>query len=416
MIKKYKKQITNSFIYTFSTVVSKAIPFLLLPIFTTYLTQEDYGVLGLISSIISIAGIYIGLKPSLFLIVKIPQMSKDIVSTYIFNSFFIGLYTFLIGVIVLLIVKYIFFQTIDSYVFIMIAFFSFFSIFGEILEIILQIEKKSKLYALYQLLRTFAAILLALMLIIVFKLGWKGKFFSDIIVVFFIMIFSYLYLKRNGYITFLFDFSKQIEMIKYLFPLSFHVLGLVLMNGIDRLFLVKMEGLKIAGLYTVAYTIGATLGIVHDSLLKVWSPEFYKKIKDASHNTKIKILKFQYLYIIGSFIMYGIFISIIPYIFHLMVNDKFNEAYNVIPIVALGLTFEAIRKLFISYHYNLGKNIRIAGITLLAGILNMIFNYILIPYFGIMGAAYATLISYIVVAIITVVDVNKFENIPWLLK
>jgi O-antigen/teichoic acid export membrane protein len=213
-----------------------------------------------------------------------------------------------------------------------------------------------------------------------------------------------------------FDFIKQKELVKYLLPLTFHVLGLVMMNSIDRIFLANMLGLEVTGLYTIAYTMGATLGIVHDALLKVWSPEFYKRIKTATTETKIKILKFQYLYIIGSFFMFGVFLVVYPYIFHLMVNEKFNSALNIIPIIALGLTFESLRKLFIGYHYNLGKNTRIAILTLVAGIANAVFNYILIPKYGVEGAAYATLISYILVVIITIIDVDRLEKINWRLK
>jgi O-antigen/teichoic acid export membrane protein len=111
-----------------------------------------------------------------------------------------------------------------------------------------------------------------------------------------------------------------------------------------------------------------------------------------------------------------VFVWVAPFIFNIMVNIKFHEAYPIVPIVALGLTFESVRKLFIGYHYNLGKNYRIAFITISAGILNAIMNYILIPKYGIDGAAYATLIAYTIVAIITIIDVNKFEKIPWLLK
>ena len=188
------------------------------------------------------------------------------------------------------------------------------------------------------------------------------------------------------------------------------------MGSIDRIFLSSMIGLEATGVYTVAYTMGALIGIVHDALLKVWSPEFYKRIKDATVQTKIKILKFKYLYIVGSILMYGVFLLVMPFVFEVMVDEKFHEGYKIIPIVALGLTFEALRKLFIGYHYNLGKNNRIAVITISAGIINAGLNYLLIPTYGIMGAAYATLLAYIVVFIFTIIDLNLIENINWRLK
>jgi len=413
MYKKYKVQINNSLIYTLSTIISKAIPFFLLPIFTSYLSKKDYGTLGLIASIYAIVNIYVGLRPSLFLIVKGPQLDKDEISKYIFNIFIVSIYTFLLVILVLLMVGYYFFNNLELYIFVIIGFLALFSVFNEILETIFQIEKKAYYYGIYQLSKTLLGTGLALLFIISFNMGWKGKYFADIIVVLSFSIFSILYLNNQNYITKQYDTIKQIELIKYLFPLSFHVLGLVMMSSIDRIFLSNMLGLESVGLYSVAYTIGALVGIIHDALLKVWSPEFYKRIKNANSEMKIKLLKFQYLYIIGSFLIFGIFVLVAPYIFDLMINSKFHEAYNIVPIIALGLTFESLRKLFISYHYNLGKNTRIAIMTLSAGMINAILNYYLIPIYGMYGAAYATLLAYIIIVILTIIDLNKIEQVPW---
>jgi len=412
----YRKYLKNSLLYTFSTIFSKAAPFLLLPIFTLYLSKEDYGILGLIMSIAAIVNIYIGLKPSLFLIVKAPQLKKTEVAKYIFNSFIISMYSFIIILFILFFIQSVFFTQIPLYIFFLIAVMSLFLVSNEILETIFQVEKKASNYAVYQVLKVIFSIGLSLLLIIVFKMGWEGKYFADFTIVLLFSLYSIYYLYKHHYIDMKFDFIKQKELVKYLLPLTFHVLGLVMMNSIDRIFLANMLGLEVTGLYTIAYTMGATLGIVHDALLKVWSPEFYKRIKTATTETKIKILKFQYLYIIGSFFMFGVFLVVYPYIFHLMVNEKFNSALNIIPIIALGLTFESLRKLFIGYHYNLGKNTRIAILTLVAGIANAVFNYILIPKYGVEGAAYATLISYILVVIITIIDVDRLEKINWRLK
>jgi len=412
----YRKYLKSSLLYTFSTIFSKAAPFLLLPIFTLYLSKEDYGILGLIMSIAAIVNIYIGLKPSLFLIVKAPQLKKTAIAKYIFNSFIISMYSFIIILFILFFIQSVFFTQIPLYIFFLIAVMSLFLVSNEILETIFQVEKKASNYAVYQVLKVIFSIGLSLLLIIVLKMGWEGKYFADFTIVLLFSLYSIYYLYKHYYIDIKFDFIKQKALAKYLLPLTFHVLGLVMMNSIDRIFLANMLGLEVTGLYTIAYTMGATLGIVHDALLKVWSPEFYKRIKNATIETKIKILKFQYLYIVGSFFMFGIFLLIYPYIFHLMVNEKFHSALNIIPIVALGLTFESLRKLFICYHYNLGKNTRIAILTLVAGIINAMLNYILIPLYGIAGAAYATVIAYILVFVFTIIDINIIEQINWRLK
>ncbi len=412
-MKKFKKHISNSLIYTLSTILVKAIPFILLPIFTKYLSKEDYGILGSIASIAAIIGIYIGFKPSLFIIVRGPQLSKREIAEYISNIIVLSSFLFLVVTIILLVSKPIFFANLDYYILIMISCMALLNIAAEILDTIFQIEKKAINYAILQVLKMVITISISLFLIVSLSWGWEGRYLAGIIVSIFVLIYAYKYLRKDGYLVVSISKQKIKELVAYLFPLTFHVLGLVLMASIDIIFLGSMLSLEVAGVYTVAYSIGAIIGIVHDSLLKVWSPEFYKRIKNANAEIKIKLVQFTYVYILFSVFLLTVFIFIAPYIFIIMVDDKFSSALHIVPIIATGLTFESFRKLFIGYYYNKGKNWLIAMMSLSAGIINAILNYFLIPIYGIQGAAYATVISYFIVFLMTLVKLNDIEKMPW---
>lgn len=412
-MKRYKKHISNSLIYTLSTVFVKAIPFLLLPIFTKYLSKEDYGILGTIASLTAIIGIYIGLKPSLFIIVRGPQLSKREIAEYISNIIVLSSFLFLIVTIILLVFKPIFFANLDYYILILISCMALLNIAAEILDTIFQIEKKAINYAILQVLKMVIIISISLFLIVYLSWGWEGRYLAGIIVSIFVLIYAYKYLRNDGYLVVSISKQKIKELVIYLFPLTFHVLGLALMASIDIIFLGNMLNLEVAGVYTVAYSMGAIIGIVHDALLKVWSPEFYKRIKNANIEIKVKLVKFTYVYILASILLLTVFIFIVPYVFMLMVDDKFSSALHIVPIIAMGLTFESFRKLFIGYYYNKGKNWLIAMMTLSSGVINIILNYFLIPIYGIDGAAYATVISYCIVFLLTLVKLSDIETMPW---
>lgn len=412
-MKRYKKHISNSLIYTLSTVFVKAIPFLLLPIFTKYLSKEDYGILGTIASLSAIIGIYIGLKPSLFIVVRGPQLSKREIAEYISNIIVLSSFLFLIVTIILLVFKPIFFVNLDYYILILISCMALLNIATEILDTIFQIEKKAINYAILQVLKMVITISISLFLIVYLSWGWEGRYLAGIIVSIFVLIYAYKYLRNDGYLVVSISKQKIKELVIYLFPLTFHVLGLALMASIDIIFLGSMLNLEVAGVYTVAYSIGAIIGIVHDALLKVWSPEFYKRIKNANIEIKVKLVKFTYVYILFSILLLTVFIFIVPYVFMLMVDDKFSSALHIVPIIAMGLTFESFRKLFIGYYYNKGRNWLVAMMTLFSGIINIILNYFFIPVYGIEGAAYATMISYFIIFLITLIKLNDIEKMPW---
>ena len=78
-----KKLFSNSMIYVLSLLFNKGLTFVLLPVLTYYLTKEDYGVLGLITAISTIASIYVGLFPSGFLLARFAEFGKDKMAEYI---------------------------------------------------------------------------------------------------------------------------------------------------------------------------------------------------------------------------------------------------------------------------------------------------------------------------------------------
>ena len=99
-----------------------------------------------------------------------------------------------------------------------------------------------------------------------------------------------------------------------------------------------------------------------------------------------------------------------------MINEKFEEAILLIPILALGFTFEGLRKVLEAPLVFKHKVKSLAVITLLAGLINIVLNYFLIKLYGIDGAAYSTLISFSFLYLISFILLVKEIKLPWLLK
>ena len=86
----------------------------------------------------------------------------------------------------------------------------------------------------------------------------------------------------------------------------------------------------------------------------------------------------------------------------------------VIPIIALGCTVEAIRKLFVAYLFSKDKVKLIAAISIIAALINLTLNYLLIPRAGLFGAAWATVLTYLAISVYTVLVSSKTSPMPWL--
>ena len=411
------KLLHNILIFTIGTVVNKGMNFFILPVLTYYLTKEDYGMLGLITSVATISVIYIGFFPSNFVMVKYSSLGKERMSRYISNMFIMIFITFFLVLLVLYGLKNTIFSAYEDNALLVlyIAILCFFQVFWQLLSSIIQLEKNALKYTLFQFIQVAATLVLALILIIEFSWGWKGKFFAELFIFSFSALYAFYYLYKNGYIQADFDFVKIKELSSYLFPLTFFVLGLFIMGTVDKIFIANMISLEAAGIYAIAITMTIIVNMVFDAVLKAWEPYMYEFLNSKNHRDKIKVVKVTYVYWTFIIIFSALYIMFVPIIFEIMIDEKFNEALLYIPILVIGYSFEGLRKPVSGFLNHIDKVNLNAGITIIAALINIILNYLLIQKYGIIGAAYATAIAFAALYFMTMIAVFKECNLPWLM-
>jgi O-antigen/teichoic acid export membrane protein len=362
--------------------------------------------------------IYIGFFPSNFLMVKYSALGKDKISRYLSNIFIMIGITFFVVLLALYGLKDTIFSTYEdnALLILYITLLCLFQVFWQILSTIIQLEKDALKYALFQFILVAVTIGLALLLIIDFSWGWKGKFFAELIVYGFSALYAFFYLRKNGYIHFDYDFIKIKELTSYLFPLTFFVLGLFIMGTVDKIFIANMISLEAAGVYAIAVTMTIIVNMVFDAVLKAWEPYMYELLNSQDKEDRVKVVKATYVYWLFVVLFAGIYIVLMPYLFSIMIDDKFNNALLYIPILVIGYSFEGLRKPISGFLNHIDKVNLNAVITIIAAIINIILNYFLINQYGIIGAAYATLIAFASLYFMTIIAVFKTCDLPWSLK
>ena len=406
-------------IYVVSLLFNKGLTFVLLPVLTYYLTKEDYGVLGLVTAISTIASIYVGFFPSGFLLARFAQFGRDKMAEYIHHILLLTIAsTSLVLLILIGFQDYLLPDHVENKTILMviITLYALFTVAFRFIDTILQVEQHAIKFAVLQTFQSVGALGLGLVLIIEFSYGWKGKYYAELLILFLVFLYAIYYMVKNKYYKYNTDYKKLKELFVFLFPLTFSVLGLYLMGTIDRIFISNMLGLEAAGVYNVAITMAIIINMVYDSISKALNPILYENLVKNELSNRIKIVKLTYLYSIVCVVIFGLFILFLPYVFHLMINEKFEEAILLIPILALGFTFEGLRKVLEAPLVFKHKVKSLAVITLLAGLINIVLNYFLIKLYGIDGAAYSTLISFSFLYLISFILLVKEIKLPWLLK
>ncbi len=412
------KLLSNTLIFTLSTFLNKGLNFFILPVLTHYLTRDDYGHLGFIVSVVAIASIYIGLWPGNFLMAKFSSYGKEQMQGYLFNILVITLISFFVVMGFMFAVKNLLFVNFHDpgKLIVLISVYTLFVVVFNIFNTIVQLEKNALKYALFQSLYLFTSLGLALVLIIWFKFDWRGKFYAELFVLSLIAAYALYYFVHAGYLRFAFSWLKIKELFNYLFPMTFHVIGLFIMGTIDKVFLARYLTLDAVGIYTIAMTMSIIINILFDSAIKAWEPYFFEKIVEPTKENMRFIFMTVLLYTLFVIVSAVVYVYVVPYVFSVMIDAKFSEALAYIPLLVIGFSFEGVRKPLASFLMHQNRVKTLGFISLLAAGLNIVLNIVLIQQYGIAGAAYATIASFAFLYFVTIFLVAKYYPLHTLLK
>lgn len=399
MLNKYKYFLKHSIIYGISNVAVKASGVILLPIYTNYFSVEEFGRLGLILAIIVILVqvVIMGQNQSLLRFsnqIEYQNIKKSILFTI---SVFVILITaafIIIGEFLTPITADIFGSFQDYYSSLRIAIYIIvFSIVNNIFQSKLRADERSVFFTVLSLIKLALLIVSTVYLVAYAQMGINGVLYGQLLseICGFIIIIPSMIKQME------FKFEKIIvfESLKFGVPLIFVGLSMTLLNISDRFiikFLINEEAL---GLYELGYRIAGILNmffIMPMSLTFVpIAYKIYKQPGDKEYFSKI-MTYFTYFLVWGALFL-SIFSREIVVIFSK--SNSFLPAYKVVPVILFSYVFLGMGIVSSVGIFLKGKTIYSALVTIVSTIINVGLNFILIPRYGIMGAAISTLIAFI---------------------
>ena len=410
--------IKNSIIYLSSSILSKAIPFLLLPIMTKYLSPEEYGILSIYLILISFYSAFVEMNIQVNISKNFFKTSKEDLSLVIGNILIIVSLTFSIYLILTYFITLFFDNifSIPSEWILAIPFICVMLTINTINTTILRNEQRAYMFGIFEISNTFIKMSLTILFLVVFSLSWYSQVLGLLIgsIVFFII--GILYMKKRDYIIMQYNQEKIKSILKISLPLIPHVLAGVVIAMSDRLFIEQMIGLEAAGIYSVGYMFGMLVMLFSDAFTRSWSPWLYKSLVDPTDDKKRKIVKYSYIYIVGIFLLAILLSFVSELIMPYFVDEKFYQAKEFILWIALGYAVQGVYKIFLPYLVHISKTSFLAFSTMTAAIINLILNYFFIENYGTIGAAYATIASFSVSAVLVFWYQNKNYDMPWVFR
>ena len=343
----------HTLIYGVGILANKAVAFVLLPIYTRFLTPEDYGVLQLISLILEVAAITAGarLAQGVYHFYHAAESKVD-KSKVLITATALSVLTFgcvaLLGFSVSSQIAGLVFQSSDPYAYyvrIAVAAMAFESLIVVPLAY-LQLADRSKLFVFVQLAKLVIQASLNILLVVFVGLGVSGVLWSGLIANISIGSFlCWILIRNHGYVG---SAGVAGRLIKYGYPLVItQVATMMLLLG-DRFFLNRVAGQAAVGLYGLAYQFALIVTLVaFVPFEQVWRP---KRFEVAKRSDREVIFQKAFTYLNVGLCLGAVGVSLFSWdIIRIMADPSFHPAAMWVGPI----TFLCILQAWTSFH-NMG--------------------------------------------------------------
>lgn len=406
-------------LYLVSIILNKSVPLILLPILAAYISIEEYGTLSYYQVLISFVSPIIGLNMSTVLSKYFFKKNEKEFSLLLINVIYVSLLAF-ITLISFISIMDVFFNIFNEMI-IPVQWIYFLPILAFVISIneynttLLRFEKKPVKYAFYEISRGGLDFVVTILLVVVYLFGWEGRLYGVLLSAIIICVISIFRIVKKYKIT-ISKINKKLikDILLIALPLIPHAYGSVIISLFDRLLIEQYLGVKSLGLYTVSYQVASLILFITVAINRLWSPWIYEKLSIYEEKGKNTIVKFSYVVItLLIFMVFLIYLGakyVLPYLF----PGEYLTSNNLIVVISLSFVFYAMYTMIFPLLIHFGKS-KFLGISSgLGAIVNVCLNIILIPKYGIMGAAISTMFSYFCIFLVVLIYSNTLIKLPWL--
>lgn len=393
----FKSKTCNSvaFFNVIGQVVLGTISFLSIPIFTRLLGTENYGQVSIYLTWVQVMTILIGLQTGGTIANSKTHLDEREHQGYCSSILSLSFCSFvIISLIFLIFINPISkLMVLDNKIIFLILIDSFCSYVISFANINFTFNKEPYKTFLISIVTLILNILISIFLINMFeKYEYKslgrilGNAISSILVgsiLFFRFIFKGKIIICKRYWKF---------CLPICLPLIFHGLSQMILSQSDRVMLKYYENESVVGIYSLASTFVNVIYIIYMSLNNSWVPFYYDDMK--SNNIESINIKTKNYLLLFSCITIG-FIYLSPEVIRFFVSSDFWSGTKIVPILSLGTFFMFLYSFPVNFQFYHKKTLNISIGTSLAAVFNIFANTFWIPKFSMKGAAYATLLSYV---------------------
>jgi Membrane protein involved in the export of O-antigen and teichoic acid len=411
-MKKFKIFLENFLVYGFGGIISKIIPFIMVPIVTRLMPRTEYfGISDLFNTVVSFGSAFaiIGMYDAtyrLFFEKEDEQFKKSVCSTALVFTFFTSIIVFIVIVAgKKIIAQYFFGDRNYFYVVYLSAVATLVGATNSIVSLPTRMQNKRKIFLITNTISPIISYAISIPLLL------SGYYVIALPVATIIsgisMELIFITMNRKWFVLKYFDWKILKQLFVIAIPLFPNFLIYWIFNSCDKVMITNMLGVGDAGIYSVGAKLGSCSQLIYTAFAGGWQFFAFSTMKDENQ-VKVNSMIFEYLGIISYTVT--LFVCAWSYlIFRIFFTEQYINGYIVAPYLFLAPLLQMLFQVAGNQFLVVKKTWPNVLILSIGMILNMIINYTLIPLLGIEGASIATLIGYISSNIVCVVVLVRMD-------
>ena len=407
-MRKEKELIKNTFIILLGKFCTQFLSYFLLPLYTSVLNSSQYGIVDLITTYITLAVPIISLQMEMGIFRELIDSRNN---NYKINEI---ITSGMKSVFVQLCVSLIIYFVLNIFIDIPYSYFILFTICTTLLSnLFLQISRglgNNIAYSIGSVIAGVSTILFNILFLVILNFKIEGMILSTGLGNLLATIFLFFKLKLYNKIN-IKTYSKNIniKLLKYSLPLVPNGLIWWVINVSDRTLISWFLGTSSNGIYAVSNKLSNILIQVYNVFNLSWTESASFHINDEDKDSFFSRVFNEIINIFYSVCI--IFVLFMPFIFKILINQNYIEAYMYIPLLLLGTLFNIVVS-FIGCIYVAKKLTKqVARTSLYAGIINILINVLLIKQIGIYAAAISTVLAFFIMSVYRFIDVQKYVKL-----
>lgn len=202
------------------------------------------------------------------------------------------------------------------------------------------------------------------------------------------------------------DIDLLKKMLKYAWPLVPNALIWWVVNASDRSIVLAFLGTSANGILAISHKFPSMIMILYNIFHLSWTESAALYLREKDKETFFSGVFDTVLRIFGTLCI--LMIAGMPFVFNLFINDSFSSAYYQIPIYIIASLFNVVTSLYSVIYISEMKTSEIAKTSLWAGIINVIVDFALIRYIGLFAASISSAVAFGTMAVYRALDSRKY--------